>query len=318
MAGFGGWAVGVLHAIGAPVTPQNLRALLAWQRAEGGGARFNPLNTTQGARGATNYNSVGVKNFTSEQQGIQATAKTLLNGHYGNIVGLLRSGQSTAEQVATAVAHSPWGTGSGVLRVLGSGPVDLPHSAAPQPHPGVPAPGNNMAAMRQALAGYLLQSSQNLLSGQQNGPDGLLQLALMRKQLQAAQQANGPMQRPTATPTGGGGHGVQFLGDVSGVKSHFLASLSAAVAAAGGTKVRVTSGVRSPAHNAAVGGVAHSNHLTGDAVDGEVFIPGKGWVPLGTALRGVAGRFGLRSGDVPGFYHGGPDTVHVDDGFNQH
>src|SRR5690242_13579606 len=126
MAAFSGWAASLLHAIGAPVTAGNMRALLAWQRAEGGSASFNPLNTTQRARGASNYNSVGVKNFTSAKQGVQATAQTLMNGHYGNIVGLLRSGRASAEQIATAVAHSPWGTGGGVLRVLGSGPVPIP------------------------------------------------------------------------------------------------------------------------------------------------------------------------------------------------
>src|SRR5512146_1557714 len=100
MAAFPGWRVALLRALRAPVTPGNLRALDAWQRAEGGGASFNPLNTTQMARGASSYNSVGVRNFLSPQQGIQATAQTLVNGRYNPIVSLLRSGRATPAQIA--------------------------------------------------------------------------------------------------------------------------------------------------------------------------------------------------------------------------
>jgi hypothetical protein len=106
-----------------------------------------------------------------------------------------------------------------------------------------------------------------------------------------------------------------YRGDTQGEKARFLAELMAAGHAVGATRIRVTSGYRSPAHNAAVGGVAHSNHTTGDAMDGYALIKGR-WVPLGVALQNVAGRYGLRSGNVPGFYHGGPDPVHVDDGAN--
>jgi hypothetical protein len=51
--------------------------------------------------------------------------------------------------------------------------------------------------------------------------------------------------------------------------------------------------------------VQNSNHLTGHALDGEAFVPGRGWVPLGTLLQRVAPKFGLRSGDQPGFFNGG-------------
>src|SRR5512146_302856 len=131
MAAFPGWRVALLKALRAPVTAQNLRALDAWQRAEGGGARFNPLNTTQMARGASSYNSVGVRNYGNPNIGVQATAQTLLNGRYAPIVGLLRSGRATAQQIGTAVERSPWGTGGGVLRVLGSAPVALGGLTAP-------------------------------------------------------------------------------------------------------------------------------------------------------------------------------------------
>lgn len=109
----------ILAGIGAPVTPENKRFMYAWRAAEGGQAAFNPFNTTQGAPGATNYNTAGVKNYASEEQGVAATVKTLLNGRYGDIVSALRDGGPGASAAAAqALARSPWGTGELVLRVL--------------------------------------------------------------------------------------------------------------------------------------------------------------------------------------------------------
>lgn len=131
MAASPGYAAAILQGIGAPSTPQNLLALHAWQQAEGGTATNNPFNTTQPFQGATNYNSVGVKNYATPEHGIQATIQTLQNGHYGNILQALHQGDN-ATAVGQAIANSPWGTGSGVLRVLGS-----PNGLAPQVTPQV-------------------------------------------------------------------------------------------------------------------------------------------------------------------------------------
>lgn len=113
------WANDLLAQLGMPKTPENVRALSAWAQAEGTSAKFNPLATTQSAAGATNFNSVGVKNFTSYEQGLAATVKTLTNGRYEPILAALRSGDS-AVAVGRAVEASPWGTGGLMLRVLGA------------------------------------------------------------------------------------------------------------------------------------------------------------------------------------------------------
>ena len=112
----------VLQSLGAPQTAENVRAIVAWAQAEGTAASFNPLATTENAPGATSFNRVGVKNYPTYAEGVQATVATLTNGRYANILAALADGTS-AQQVAQAVAQSPWGTGSHVLQVLQSGTV---------------------------------------------------------------------------------------------------------------------------------------------------------------------------------------------------
>ena len=109
------WAQALVKSLGAPMTADNVAAIVAWEMAEGGHwyntAYYNPLNTTQSMPGATVFNSVGVKAYTSWAQGLRATVITLNNGLYGGILAALRSGHD-ANAVADAVAASPWGTGS--------------------------------------------------------------------------------------------------------------------------------------------------------------------------------------------------------------
>ena len=108
------WAQALLVAMRLPVTADNVAAVTAWEMAEGGHwyntAYYNPLNTTQSMPGATVFNSVGVKAYTSWRQGLEATVKTLKNGYYGAIIEALRRGND-ASAVAAAVGASPWGTG---------------------------------------------------------------------------------------------------------------------------------------------------------------------------------------------------------------
>jgi hypothetical protein len=63
--------------------------------------------------GATQYNNVGVKNYVSGKQGIEATYITLVNGHYNGIVQGLRAG-IPAKRIVTenAVEFNTWGTGT--------------------------------------------------------------------------------------------------------------------------------------------------------------------------------------------------------------
>lgn len=115
------WRFRLLRAIHAKGSWQNRRLLGAWARAEGGSARYNPLNTTQPWPRAWDYNTAGVKDYWSGADGIGATAATLTNGYYSGIVADLRSGTKNARQIATdnAAEFDKWGTGSAaILRLL--------------------------------------------------------------------------------------------------------------------------------------------------------------------------------------------------------
>jgi len=120
----------LLNNLGLPVTAENLRFLAAWAQAEGGGATFNPFNTTQ--PGGTAYNKVGVQNYASYQQGLGATVQTLKNGDYGPILAALKQGNS-AMAAAQAVAQTPWGTGTLVEKVLGGSPPESGTSGTMNP-----------------------------------------------------------------------------------------------------------------------------------------------------------------------------------------
>lgn len=109
----------VLARIGAPVTPQNMAAMQAWIKAEGTKAQFNPLATCRRADGATDFNSVGVKNFVSYEQGVDTTVGAITNGLYDDVIAALRRGND-AFAVADAIEASPWGTGGLVRKVLKS------------------------------------------------------------------------------------------------------------------------------------------------------------------------------------------------------
>jgi hypothetical protein len=115
-----GWARDFLSKLGMPITSENVKAVTAWEQAEGTKASFNPLATTQsGFSGETRFNSVGVKNYATYQDGIDANVHALTNGRYANILAALQAGNN-ATAVAQAIKDSPWGTGAGVLGVLAS------------------------------------------------------------------------------------------------------------------------------------------------------------------------------------------------------
>lgn len=119
----------ILNGIGAPITKENLKFLAAWRQAEGGTASNNPFNTTyklDADSKKTDYNSVGVKNYTNKTYGIAATTKTLKLPYYKNIVKGLQNNIGAKNIANNTNELKTWGTGAGVARVLGGGKVQPP------------------------------------------------------------------------------------------------------------------------------------------------------------------------------------------------
>jgi hypothetical protein len=128
------FAEAVLTRMGYHPTKLNVADLMSWEAREGGhwhnAAKYNPLNTTMSVGVCHAMNSVGVKAYSSWENGIKATCKTLsLNeAGYSEIRGALKKGGTG--DFGSIVAASAWGTGdfpidrypTGLVREVGSGP----------------------------------------------------------------------------------------------------------------------------------------------------------------------------------------------------
>lgn len=119
---FGHWATLLLTRLGSPTCQDNLTVIVTWEVAEGTAAAFNPLATTHNFPAATDFNSVGVKNYPTLQAGLQATIETLRLGSadhgYGAILDDL-AGCASAKTTAEAINDSDWCRGcAGGMYVL--------------------------------------------------------------------------------------------------------------------------------------------------------------------------------------------------------
>jgi hypothetical protein len=110
------FAHALLRRLGMPESDSNLQALVAVQAIEGGhmanGAQFNPLNTMQGAPGARDAGLKvrGIKAYSSWDEGLEATAQTLLSTKF-DYSGILRALRRSAppDETVRAWGESPWG-----------------------------------------------------------------------------------------------------------------------------------------------------------------------------------------------------------------
>lgn len=120
----------VLWGLGLPVNKYNVDFLKLWRIAEMGTefnkknprtATNNPLNTTRPCQQDpedSNFNSVGVKNYSKPEYGINATVQTLKLPYYQCIVDGLRENQSYEEIAGCSrrdgkkTAMDTWGTTS--------------------------------------------------------------------------------------------------------------------------------------------------------------------------------------------------------------
>lgn len=215
------WALQVLSDGGWP-TPGAQAGLVAQAVEEGSHAAWNPEDTTEPEAGARAYNAAGVRDYTSETQGIEATLATLDNGDYPQVLAALKRGSAPA--YVQAVANSPWGTWQGdpqgALRTLATvqgawpdyssrlvagsvgpaAPVQSPltdDSASPAPADPLTPGGSDMAFLAQqpgqagvwVVAGDL-SCKEPVLTGEDEAV--LLQAGYAKLNLSAAQLARIP------------------------------------------------------------------------------------------------------------------------------
>lgn len=105
----------VYSLVGIPNNHENIVIGIAWADSEGGlpptpDADNNPLDTTEPAPGATDFNTAGVKNYPSWTEGVEATVETLTNGFYDALIETFKNPAANAQEKINAVNSSPWGS----------------------------------------------------------------------------------------------------------------------------------------------------------------------------------------------------------------
>lgn len=106
----------ILSALGANWTDTNINLLVAWELCEqktgqegNAWAWNNPLSTTEPGYGGTAANGAGVRQYPTQADGAAATAATLENGDYPDILKALRTSNSNLFFSATG-EMATWGT----------------------------------------------------------------------------------------------------------------------------------------------------------------------------------------------------------------
>ena len=126
----------ILIGIGAPITKENMKFMYAWRQSESAKATFNPFNTTRKKENTTFYNClkrkngnciIGVRNYSNQQEGIDATISTLNQNYYTCITDGLKNNIG-AKKIATQCkqALKTWGTGELVAKVLSGNKLSPP------------------------------------------------------------------------------------------------------------------------------------------------------------------------------------------------
>lgn len=146
----GAWALAFLLALGNNhPSDKTVNLVAAWTKAEGTKARFNPLATTLDYGTNTKFNSVGVRNYSSRQEGIEATIRSLGPRNKAIRDALLAD---DPEAALKALYNAQWGTNVATVErywrstdVRGEDLLAEQGATAPQP----PAGGNTEAGRSQ-------------------------------------------------------------------------------------------------------------------------------------------------------------------------
>jgi|SRR5271170_1330784 len=109
------FAQAVLRRLSLPTSANNVAALVSFQAHEGGHmantAAYNPMNTTlkmPGSRVAPGFSSPPIQAYSSWDEGIEATARTLAQKNMSAIYSSL-SHSGSSDDTLRAIAKSSWG-----------------------------------------------------------------------------------------------------------------------------------------------------------------------------------------------------------------
>lgn len=105
------WAQDLLSLIGAPRTPGNVQFVYDWEKSEGGGGKFNPLNQgpVPGQPGLTTTGSQfggGAADFASWSAGLQGASDYLHMPNFQPILNNLKANNPVGAR--SALIASPW------------------------------------------------------------------------------------------------------------------------------------------------------------------------------------------------------------------
>jgi hypothetical protein len=100
----------VFKVLKLPTTTSRIYFGVAWAASEGSEAKNNPFDTTEPYPDATEFNSTGVKNYKTWEDGIYATVTTLKNGNYEELLNVLKDPKSNAARCIMALNGSSWGS----------------------------------------------------------------------------------------------------------------------------------------------------------------------------------------------------------------
>ncbi len=120
-----GWEQKVLTLIGAQSSAANIAFLDTWHQYELNSGTFNFLSTKQPEPGGSPITSgvsagTGVYTYPSLDVGVAATAQTLQNGNYPDLLAALKSGNPTATPGVLANLKT-WGSGTFASFLSGGG-----------------------------------------------------------------------------------------------------------------------------------------------------------------------------------------------------
>ncbi|HEY1645947.1 MAG TPA: hypothetical protein VGF75_06305 [Candidatus Saccharimonadales bacterium] len=131
----------VFDKLNIPIDGGRLAFGVAWAAYESTEAKNNPWATTYATQNSTDFNSVGVKNYATFEDGVNATVATLLLVPYAHLLSTLRDKGSVMREIMGALNASPWGSKvteqswTNVVEHYDANNVEVPGSGGDKPVP---------------------------------------------------------------------------------------------------------------------------------------------------------------------------------------